>query len=178
MEEARRGAKRAARLCDELYPLFLDPGADPFRYAQLQDVVRRELEAARRDPGSFLTLAASSMRITDRADPAVSSEERPISAPVHPSRCSRISRALPLPATRWSSALRLPVAHGDRALRTDRSCGPRHPAGCGRNRSARRLEAGGLLLKPRPQRECGSDVVVAAIPLDLAVFELEDRRQG
>jgi alkanesulfonate monooxygenase SsuD/methylene tetrahydromethanopterin reductase-like flavin-dependent oxidoreductase (luciferase family) len=78
MEEARRGAKRAARLCDELYPLFLDPGADPFRYAQLQDVVRRELEAARRDPGSFLTLAASSMRITDRADPAVSSEERPI----------------------------------------------------------------------------------------------------
>jgi len=73
------GAKRAARSCDGLYPLFLDPGADPFRYAGLQDVVRRELEALRRDPGSFLMLAATSMRVTDAAAPAVpSSQRRPL----------------------------------------------------------------------------------------------------
>jgi alkanesulfonate monooxygenase SsuD/methylene tetrahydromethanopterin reductase-like flavin-dependent oxidoreductase (luciferase family) len=59
------GARRAARLCDGLYPLFLDPGADPFRSAPLQDVVRRELEAQGRDPGSFLMLAGTSMRISD-----------------------------------------------------------------------------------------------------------------
>ncbi len=38
--------------------------------------VRRELEALRRDPGSFLMLAATSMRITDAADPAASSSQR------------------------------------------------------------------------------------------------------
>jgi len=73
------GARRAARLCDGLYPLFLDPGADPFRYARLHDVVRHELEALGRDPGSFLMLAATSMRITDAADPAVpSTQHRPL----------------------------------------------------------------------------------------------------
>ena len=72
------GARRAARLCDGFYPLFLDPGADPFRYAPLQDIVRREIEAQRRDPGSFLMLAATSMRITDAAESVVSSKRRPI----------------------------------------------------------------------------------------------------
>jgi probable F420-dependent oxidoreductase len=72
------GARRAARLCDGLYPLFLDPGADPFRYAGLQDVVRRELESSQREPGSFFMLAATSMRITGSDDPAASSRPRPI----------------------------------------------------------------------------------------------------
>jgi probable F420-dependent oxidoreductase len=72
------GARRAARLCDGLYPLFLDPGADPFRYAGLQDVVRRELESRGRDPGCFLMLAATSMRITDASDPVASRKRRPI----------------------------------------------------------------------------------------------------
>jgi probable F420-dependent oxidoreductase len=72
------GARRAARLCDGLYPLFLDPGADPFRYAALQDVVRYELESRRRDPGTFLMLAATSMRITDAADPVASHQRRAI----------------------------------------------------------------------------------------------------
>jgi probable F420-dependent oxidoreductase len=72
------GARRAARLCDGLYPLFLDPGADPFRYAGLQDVVRRELESSRREPSSFFMLAATSMRITGPDDPAVSRRPRPI----------------------------------------------------------------------------------------------------
>lgn len=72
------GARRAARLCDGLYPLFLDPGADPFRYAGLQDVVRRELESAGREPGSFFMIAATSMRITDPEDPVVSTKPRAI----------------------------------------------------------------------------------------------------
>jgi len=43
-----------------------------------EDVVRRELEGLRRDPSSFLMLAATSMRITDAADPAVTRKPRPI----------------------------------------------------------------------------------------------------
>jgi probable F420-dependent oxidoreductase len=72
------GARRAARLCDGLYPLFLDPGADPFRSAPLQDVVRRELDARGRDPATFFMLAATSMRITDAADPAARQRPRAI----------------------------------------------------------------------------------------------------
>ena len=72
------GARRAARLCDGLYPLFLDPGADPFRDAPLQDVVRRELDRRSRDPGSFFMLAGASMRITAAADPLARRTERPI----------------------------------------------------------------------------------------------------
>jgi probable F420-dependent oxidoreductase len=72
------GARRAARCCDGLYPLFLDPGADPFRYASLQDVVRRELDSQKRDPGSFFMIAATSMRVTDASDPVASRRKRPI----------------------------------------------------------------------------------------------------
>jgi probable F420-dependent oxidoreductase len=59
------GARRAARLCDGLYPIFLDPGADPARFAVLQEVVRRELAAQGRDEASFSMIALASMRVTD-----------------------------------------------------------------------------------------------------------------
>jgi probable F420-dependent oxidoreductase len=72
------GARRSARLCDGLFPLFLDPGSDPFRAASLHDAVRRELDAQRRDPGDFLMLAGVSMRITDVSDPMASRKPRPI----------------------------------------------------------------------------------------------------
>jgi alkanesulfonate monooxygenase SsuD/methylene tetrahydromethanopterin reductase-like flavin-dependent oxidoreductase (luciferase family) len=72
------GARRAARLCDGLYPLFLDPGADPFRAAPLHDVVRRELDRGGRDTGGFFMLAAASMRITSAADPLARRAQRPI----------------------------------------------------------------------------------------------------
>jgi probable F420-dependent oxidoreductase len=72
------GARRAARLCDGLYPLFLDPGADPFRYSVLQEVARRELQSQKRDPGSFVMMAATSMRITDASDPVAARKHRPI----------------------------------------------------------------------------------------------------
>ena len=39
-----RGARRAARFCDGLYPLFLDSHVEACRFANLQDEVRRELE--------------------------------------------------------------------------------------------------------------------------------------
>ena len=74
----RAGARRAARLCDGFYPLLLDPGADPFRYAALQDDVRRVLDAERRDPATFFMLAATSMRITDASDPLARRKARPI----------------------------------------------------------------------------------------------------
>jgi len=72
------GARRAARLCDGLFPLFLDPGSDPFRAAPLHDVVRRELDAQGRDPGDFLMLAGVSMRITDVSDPVARRKPRPV----------------------------------------------------------------------------------------------------
>jgi probable F420-dependent oxidoreductase len=72
------GARRAARLCDGLYPLFLDPGADPVRAAPLQDVVRRDLDRQGRDPGTFFMLAAASMRITAADDPLARRKQRPI----------------------------------------------------------------------------------------------------
>lgn len=59
------GARRAARSCDGLYPIFLDPGADPARFGGLQEAVRGELAAQGRDESSFSMIAVASMRITD-----------------------------------------------------------------------------------------------------------------
>ena len=70
-----RGARRAARLCDGLYPLFLDSHAEPGRFADIQDEVRRTLEAEGRRPSDFLMQCAATARITDAGHPA--SEARP-----------------------------------------------------------------------------------------------------
>ena len=59
------GARRAGQLCDGFYPIFLDPGADPQRFAGLQDIIRQELDAAKKDPGDFSMLCISSAQITD-----------------------------------------------------------------------------------------------------------------
>lgn len=59
------GARRAARFCDGLYPLFLDPKADPFRFAGLQDIVRRELDSLERAHDSFSMIACASMRVQE-----------------------------------------------------------------------------------------------------------------
>ncbi len=66
---APAGARRAAKYCDGLYPIFLDPGADPARFANLQDIVRSELDALGRDPTTFSMLALASMRVTERPLP-------------------------------------------------------------------------------------------------------------
>ena len=59
------GARRAARHCDGFFPTFVEPGADPHRYAPLQDIIRKELDAAGKDPGEFSMLCISSVQITD-----------------------------------------------------------------------------------------------------------------
>ena len=69
------GARRAARYCDGLYPLFLDSHTEAGRNAHLQDEVRRVLEAQGRSPTDFIMQCAASARITDAGHPA--SEARP-----------------------------------------------------------------------------------------------------
>jgi len=59
------GARRGAQLCDGFYPIFLDPGADPHRFAGLQDIIRKELDSAGKDPGDFSMLCVASAQITD-----------------------------------------------------------------------------------------------------------------
>jgi len=65
------GARRAIRLCDALYPLFLDSHAEPDRFAPLQDIIRREAEKIGRDVTQFSMFCASSAHIVD-ADHAAS----------------------------------------------------------------------------------------------------------
>lgn len=61
------GARRAARHCDGLYPIFLDPGADPLRFSGLQDIVRAELDLQKRPHDEFSMIAVASMRIEKKA---------------------------------------------------------------------------------------------------------------
>jgi probable F420-dependent oxidoreductase len=72
------GARRAARLCDGFYPIFLDTHADPARYSALQDEIRREGEARRRDLSKFHMMAVASARITGPNDRLASAKPRPI----------------------------------------------------------------------------------------------------
>ena len=72
------GARRAARLCDGFYPIFLDTYAEPKRYASLQDEIRREGEARRRDLSKFHMMAVASARITGPNDPLASAKRRPV----------------------------------------------------------------------------------------------------
>ncbi len=69
------GARRAARLCDGFYPIFLDPFARPNRYAKEQTVIRKELDASGRRHDDFIMMGVSSARITSSAAPL--SQERP-----------------------------------------------------------------------------------------------------
>jgi probable F420-dependent oxidoreductase len=69
------GARRAARHCDGLYPVFLDPQSNPDRLADLHDIVRSELDEIGRDPATFTMMAASTLRLTTANDPLT--DERP-----------------------------------------------------------------------------------------------------
>ena len=62
------GARRAAAYCDGFYPVFLDPFADPNRHADLQAIVKADLDKAGRDPSTFIMMAATTMRVTDSDD--------------------------------------------------------------------------------------------------------------
>jgi alkanesulfonate monooxygenase SsuD/methylene tetrahydromethanopterin reductase-like flavin-dependent oxidoreductase (luciferase family) len=62
------GARRAIRYCDGFYPIFLDPMADPNRYAPLQDEIRREADRLGRDLSKFFMMAVASGRLTAPTD--------------------------------------------------------------------------------------------------------------
>jgi probable F420-dependent oxidoreductase len=72
------GARRAARLCDGFYPIFLDTYADPARYSALQDKIRHELDARQRDLSKFHMMAVASARITGPGDRVASLNKRPV----------------------------------------------------------------------------------------------------
>jgi len=59
------GARRAARTCDGLYPMFLDAYADPGRFDGLREVVAREGERVGRDISEFRYYAFASGLVTD-----------------------------------------------------------------------------------------------------------------
>jgi probable F420-dependent oxidoreductase len=63
------GARRAARYCDGFYPIFLDPQAQPNRFAPLLDEIRREAGRLGRDLSRFFLMAVASARRTSRGDP-------------------------------------------------------------------------------------------------------------
>jgi probable F420-dependent oxidoreductase len=58
-----RGARRAAQLCDGLYPLFLDPTISPDALTPLQEIVKEELARLGRDTREFAMLAAIGLRV-------------------------------------------------------------------------------------------------------------------
>jgi len=61
------GARRAARTCDGLYPMFLDAYADPGRFDGLREVVLREGERVGRDLSGFRFYAFASALVTEEA---------------------------------------------------------------------------------------------------------------
>ena len=83
----RSGARRAARTCDGLYPMFLDAYADPGRFDQLREVVAREGERVGRDLSGFRLYAFASGR--SHAD-----RSRGRQAHAHRQRASRCSADL------------------------------------------------------------------------------------
>ncbi|HEY2525781.1 MAG TPA: TIGR03619 family F420-dependent LLM class oxidoreductase [Candidatus Binataceae bacterium] len=70
------GARRAIRHCDGFYPIFLDPQAEPNRYAPLQDEIRREADRLGRDVSKFFMMAVVSGRLTSPSEPV--GKPRPI----------------------------------------------------------------------------------------------------
>jgi probable F420-dependent oxidoreductase len=59
------GARRAARTCDGLYPMFLDAYAEPGRFDHLREAVLREGERVGRDLSGFRLYAFASGALTE-----------------------------------------------------------------------------------------------------------------
>lgn len=72
------GARRAARLTDGFFPIFVDTYPSPARFRSLQDLIRRELEALKKDPGEFAMLGPVSALVTSADDPLTRAQPRPI----------------------------------------------------------------------------------------------------
>ena len=61
------GARRAARTCDGIYPMFLDSYGDPARFEHLRDAVLREAERIGRDVWAFRMYASARVSSSSRA---------------------------------------------------------------------------------------------------------------
>jgi probable F420-dependent oxidoreductase len=72
------GARRAIRYCDGFYPIFLDTYAEPTRYADLQDLIRREGEKLKRDLSRFSMIGVTSARLTAANAPEAQAKRRRI----------------------------------------------------------------------------------------------------
>ena len=75
---SQAGARRAARLCDGFYPLFIHPGARPHDLDHLQDAIRREAECVDRDLSTFQMIGVVGARLTSADDPSLRCTPRPI----------------------------------------------------------------------------------------------------
>ena len=71
------GARRAARVADGLYPMFLDSYADPGRFSHLREAVVREADRVGRDLAGFRLYAFASALVVDGSDPMAESRRRP-----------------------------------------------------------------------------------------------------
>ncbi len=72
----RAGARLAARSCDGLYPIFLQPHADPHDYDYLLEEIRREAEGLGRDLAGFALMGIVTARITDSDDEEATRDPR------------------------------------------------------------------------------------------------------
>jgi probable F420-dependent oxidoreductase len=72
---SKAGSRRAARVADGLYPMFLDTYVDPARFEPLRDVILKEADKVERDLSDFGWLAFASAQLTDAGNPR--SQERP-----------------------------------------------------------------------------------------------------
>lgn len=71
------GARRAARVADGLYPMFLDSHADPGRFDNLREAVLREAEHDGRDLSGFRLYAFASGLVVDDSDELARRQRRP-----------------------------------------------------------------------------------------------------
>lgn len=70
------GARRAGRVADGLYPMFLDSYAEPGRFDGIRDAALREGEAHGRDMSGFRLYAFASALLTDADDPLARADPR------------------------------------------------------------------------------------------------------
>jgi len=70
------GARRAARTCDGIYPMFLDSYGDPDRFEDLREAVLREAERIGRDVSDFRMYAFCSGLVVEPGDEAAARSPR------------------------------------------------------------------------------------------------------